>query len=113
MEELPKFERDGEGARDVGITLGEHDIQYLIYDGRRVIRASPDPADRRREMEALVRLELWKAQERRRERRRERVRAGWQPWASLNKRLAALGAHFQRGLSEAIERATRETPAAP
>lgn len=110
---MPEFERDGACARDVRIAFGEGSIQYWIFDGRRVIHASPDPADRRREMEALVRLELWKAQERRRERRRERMRAGWQQWTALNKRLAALGAHLQRGLSEAIERATRETPAAP
>lgn len=56
------------GDYDVGGAFGEHDIEYWVYDGKRLVPASPDEAERLRELEAWPRLTRWQEQQRSRAR---------------------------------------------
>lgn len=40
----------------------EHNIEYWLWDGERLIPASPDESERLREREALLRLGYWQSQ---------------------------------------------------
>lgn len=95
MDEQRKLEREGseEDAYDVGDAFGEHNIEYWIYDGKRLVPASPDEQERLREWEQRSRLEQWKAGERRGGRAQTRRR----PWPSARQRLAALSMRLCAG----------------
>lgn len=41
---------------------GEHNIEYWLWDGERLIPASAEESERLREREALLRLDYWKMQ---------------------------------------------------
>jgi hypothetical protein len=107
VEELQEFERAGEGDYDVGEAFGDHHIEYWIYDGRRLTPASSDQAERLREMEAWLRLEHWKAEERRRERRR----AWWRPWFAGRATVVGPSSRFQPAVPAAVATPSRETAA--
>lgn len=70
---------DDMGAYDVGDAFGEHDIEYWIYNGTRLVPASPDETERLREYDAWPRLALWQA--------RERHQMRWAPWREYRRRL--------------------------
>jgi hypothetical protein len=114
MESFRDFEREGdgdcyEGDYDVGDAFGEHNIEYWIYDGTRLVPASPAQAEQLRDLDARRRLELWQAQER----RRERMRAWSQPWTPVKGTLVALGVQVRRRLPGAAGGPTRRSPATP
>jgi hypothetical protein len=68
------FELPGEGELDVEDACGDHDIEYWVWSGNRLVPASPDKLARIRECEALDRLK-WRIERERQERER-------QAWAS-------------------------------
>lgn len=109
MDEQRKLEREGseEDAYDVGDAFGEHNIEYWVYDGTRLIPASPDEQERLREWEQRILLEQWKAIER----RRERALARRRPWIFARRGLPMLAA-WLRGArhSESATSARRALP---
>lgn len=50
------FELPGDGELDVEDAFGEHDIEYWVWDGNRLIPAPPNKLARIHELEALDRL---------------------------------------------------------
>ena len=57
------FELPDDGPRDVEEAFGEHDIDYWVWDGNRLIPASPQKRALIREREALQRLREWPERE--------------------------------------------------
>lgn len=109
---VPEHEDFGEGAYDVseaydvGEAFGEHNIEYWVYDGRRLIPASPDEQERLREWAQRSRLEMWKAEER----RRERAQAWRQPWITATQRLAAFAPWLHAGQRKGMATPAGELP---
>ena len=87
------------GDYDVGEAFGEHDIEYWIYDGKRLVPASPDEAERLRELEAWPRLTRW--QEKQRPRARLLALRGWWTrvgaWRALERRRVGAGESAHAG----------------
>lgn len=69
MWRLLPFSSDDEDALDVEDAFGEHDVEYWIRSGNRLVPATPEQATALREWEALRRLERWRRAE------AERIRA--------------------------------------
>jgi hypothetical protein len=75
LEAFADFELPGEGAIDVEEAFGEHEIEYWVWHDNRLIPAPPDKLARIQELEALQRLDEWRAAQER-ERRSAQRRAG-------------------------------------
>ncbi len=97
--ELERDDASDYDAYDVGEAFGDHDIEYWIYGGRRLVPASPDEAERLREMEARVRLESRKSDEQ----RHQRLAMGAPARAWFREKIAALGAQFHRRVSPKLD----------
>ncbi|HLZ25534.1 MAG TPA: hypothetical protein VKQ30_25705 [Ktedonobacterales bacterium] len=78
MNTLPPPPSGDQWALDVEDAFGEHDIEYWVWCGVKLVPATPEQVARIRDHEALLRLQAWKAHAEQLTRSRERKeRAGW------------------------------------
>jgi hypothetical protein len=97
-----------EGDYDVGEAFGDHNIEYWIYDGQRLVPASPDEEERLRDWWAMRRLETWQEQER----ERARTAARRVQWARFTAGLVSIGSWLPRHLSAVSGRSSHDGLAA-
>jgi hypothetical protein len=99
MDEQSARAREGsrEDTYDVGEAFGAHTIEYWVYDGTRLIPASPDEQEQLREWEQRSRLAQWTAGE-----RRGRVRARRRPWFFARQGLLLCVAWLRGGRGESV-----------
>lgn len=72
MDTLPTPPSGDERELDIEDAFGEHDIEYWVWSGNRLVPATPDQIVIIREREALARLRAWNDREMHAERGRSR-----------------------------------------
>lgn len=88
MNTLPPPPSSDEWELDVEDAFGEHDIEYWVWSGNRLVPAMPEQIAIIHEREALSRLRAWTASENQRTRERVR-RARFGRWAARLRRYPA------------------------
>lgn len=86
-EKIDDLELPGTGERDIEDAFAEHDIEYWVWDGNRLIPAPPSKLALIRKSEALRRLDRWKASEEHKAQGTQRKRGPLAFLAQLTRRL--------------------------
>lgn len=102
MNNLPPPPSGNEGELDVEDAFGDHDIEYWVWSGNRLVPASPDQIALIREREALLRLQVWAARKQPAQRDQSRPRES----AHGAPRPRRLTARFTSGRTAALPSAT-------
>lgn len=105
MDQYPPFAADDEDELDVEDAFGEHDVEYWVRAGNRLVPAVPEQVATIREHEALRRLARWQRLEAEQARHAEQV--------SCAARVRWLTAAIRRAFAPISQGAQVEMPDAP